>query len=136
MAENQLLSHMAVMNYVPMNRLEQLRAELASAGYDTLELNGAGIDDKGSFLAAASQQLFRGEPVANWDSFADVLANHPTLVLSDRSALIWTDAQQMLNGRLRDLVTAADVLTGVSRTIYTGPRQFVTFLVGSGPNFA
>jgi hypothetical protein len=136
MADNQFLSQLAVLNYVPLARLDDLRAELHAARYQILGLDGVGVRDASGFFTAASAQLFTGERISNWDSFADMLANHATVIESPRTAFIWTEAQQMLDGRLRDLVTAANVLTGIARDAYADSRRFVTFLAGAGPNFA
>ena len=125
------------MNYAPTERLDSVRSELRSAGYEVLDLNGAGVVNAPTFFAAASRQLFNGEPISNWDSFGDVLANSRTIVLSDRAALVWSHAHEMLTSGLRDLITATDVLTGISRLVYADDsRRFITFLIGDGPNFA
>ena len=135
MSANEFLARVSVINYAPMHRLSELGPLLEEANYHVLHFDGAGASDAATFLTEASAQLLEGEPVSNWDSFADVMRNHITFLDSDQTVLVWTDTQNMLGGHLRDLIVAADVLTGISRELYADHRTFVTFLVGTGPNF-
>lgn len=133
--DNEFLARVSVINYAPMHRLSELGQLLEESGYHVLHLDGAGATDAATLFEEASAQLLEGEPVSNWDSFTDVMRSHITFLDSDQTVLIWTDTQNMLGGRLRDLIVAADVLTGISRELYADQRTFVTFLVGTGPNF-
>jgi hypothetical protein len=134
-AADSLLSGLSTTNFVPLESLDSLRDELGAAGYTVLDLDGTDVHDATTFFDAATAQLFGGDRVSNWDSFADVLTNILGGVDKEKIALIWTHAHQMLGGHLRDLIAAADVLTGMSREEYAESRTFVSFLAGDGPNF-
>ncbi|MBW3602598.1 MAG: barstar family protein [Actinobacteria bacterium] len=135
MPDQPLLASLAVTNYVAQGRLDELLTVLADAGFAIIELDGADVRDEASLLEQISAQVLDGEEVGNWDSLADVLRAHVWLLDDDRIALVWTHADRMLDGYLADLIVAADVLAGISRQLFADHRTFVTFLVGSGPNF-
>jgi len=135
MSNSGFLTRLSVINYAPMHRLAELHEVLEEANYHVLHIDGAGVSDADAFLKAVSAQLLEGELISNWDSFADVMENYIASLDSDRTALIWSDTQNMLTGHLGDLIMATNVLTGVSRELYVGHHTFVTFLIGTGSNF-
>ena len=135
MREPGFLARLAVLNVAPQREHGALLDELEAAGFDVLTLDGSGASDAAGLFAAASEQLFHGEPAPNWDSFADVLINVVVGVEHDKIALVWTHADKLLEGRLVDLLTAADVLAGTARTSAEIRPTFVTFFVGDGDAF-
>lgn len=126
---------LAVINYVASTSLQELNDLLGAAQCGVVNLHGEMVRDKASLLAATSRQLFDGLDSHNWSALEDLLRNTVWKLDKKFVALVWTDAHQMLNGGLSDLITAVDIFTGLSRNLYKQDRVFVTFLVGDGPNF-
>jgi hypothetical protein len=129
------LHRLAVLNYGNDSELQALHEQLTAAGYEVLELRGEPIRDGRSLFNAVSKDLLQGEPVENWSGLNDSLRNALLERRTDKIALVWTHVHQMLDGALPDLVTVLDLLTGISRELYSDNRSFVTFLLGEGPNF-
>jgi hypothetical protein len=126
---------LAVINLVSATDRDALVRLLGSHGFYTIDFEGRRVHDKESFLRAASEQLLGGGTSNNWTSFADLWRSVIWDLDVGLSALIWTGAEQMLQGGLADLIDALDILTGVSRELYARNRTVVTFLVGNNVNF-
>jgi Barstar (barnase inhibitor) len=116
---------------------------LRDAGITILELDGSEVRDKRSLLRQAERDLpFPPDlPPRGWDGFVDGL----WAGLADRddtaAAIVWTDAQRMLEGALADLLVATRLFATLASQVGTTERGFPreldlrTFLVGEGPNF-
>jgi hypothetical protein len=126
---------LAVVNYVNGVDLQKLLNVLRSRGFHLVMLKGNQVRDKGTFLKAASEQVFDGISTPNWSAFEDLWRNTALSLAGPYNALVWTDVHQMLEGGLSDLIVAVDIATSVSRELYAGNRVLVTFLVGDGENF-
>ncbi len=126
---------LAVINLVSGADRDALVRLLGSRGFYAIEFDGRRVHDKESFLRAASKQLLRGGTANNWSSFADLWRSAVWDLDVGVSALIWSAAEQMLQGGLADLIDALDILTSTSRELYTRNRTVVTFLVGNDVNF-
>lgn len=132
----------ALVNCIAAADRDDLASRLAAYGFVSITLYGARVHDKESFLGQAAIDLPCGDlQPHNWDALADVGWNVLYDLQADRVALVWTDAQNMVNGDLQDFLDAVRVLTDVSRSVLQGsggfPRRtaFLLFLVGEGPQF-
>jgi hypothetical protein len=123
-----------VINVMAQRELDALLAELAAPGVRTLRLDGSAVHDAQSLFAAAGDQLFGGEPIANWDSFADVLLNNAA-AQEGETALVWTGAEQMLHGDLAGLLTFADMESDIARRVRAIGPSLSTYLLGSSEEF-
>lgn len=113
--------------------LDALLAELAGPDVRTLRLDGSAVHDAQSLFAAAGDQLF-GEPIATWDSFADVLLNYAAAQAGE-TALVWSGAEQMLHGDLGGLLTFADMESDIARRVRAIGPSLHTYLLGSSEEF-
>lgn len=125
---------LAVINFVSSSSLGGLRAQLTAAEFELIELDGSTVTDAASLFAAFGA-VSEGAPAANWDAFTDDFGTYVWGLDGEKAALIWDTAQAMLEGGLKDLVTAADVFSGLARQMYGQDLIFVTFFAGEGPNF-
>jgi len=137
-------STLALLTLANQADLGALEAALAEWGVPAYRLDGRDIRDTATFWRAAGQQLplppGRREP-ASWSALSDSLWESLHEVESEELALLWTDAQAMLDGGLADLLAAVDVLTRLSRQFYSPsspqatPKTLYVILAGMGPNF-
>jgi len=135
MSDTSVLSNLAVVNYVNNADLPRLIELLASSGYRVIQLDGEHVHDAPSLFGEAAAQFLTNRDSSNWDSFGDYLENFVWSFDDKFIALVWSHVEQMLEGSLGDLITAAGILTGISRGVYQEGTVFVTFLLGDGPNF-
>ncbi len=125
----------AVINYVDSRDHDALVERLRSWGADVVHVDGAEAVDKQTVLEAFGGSGMLSRPPRNWESLADILAGAVQSMSSQAVAVVWTDAHRMLEGGLSDLITAADILTEISREMTKAGRIFVTYLEGTGANF-
>ncbi len=129
------LPRLAVVNCVAGRDRSPLVEELGAADWQVLELDGARVRDKESLIGALNEQILGDEAAHNWASLEELLRDAVARLDAASVALVWSDAHEMLAGGLCDLITATDVLTGLSRQLSARERNFVTFLTGDGANF-
>jgi hypothetical protein len=122
--------------------LAQLEEALAGYGFAVIGLDGKLVRDKATLLAQAEADLppVEGMRPGNWDALADYLGNGLAELGEERVALVWTDADQIVQGDLQDLLDGLRVLTGVADAVRAGeglphPIDLMIFLVGDGPGF-
>jgi hypothetical protein len=108
---------------------------LPAHGFEVLRLDGAEIRDRAGLFAATREQLLSDDKrCGSWDDWQMGL-EELLWSSSERVALIWSGAHQMLGAGLCDLLMASDVLASVSRSLYAAEVVFVVFLCGDGPGF-
>lgn len=120
-----------------------LEETLRDEGYAVLRLDGADIHDQESLLRQAERDLpFPPDlPPRGWDGFLAGLWNGLAGLDSAEVAIVWTDADRMLEGGLEDLLVAARLFGSLASQVGTTERGFPretvlrTFLVGEGRNF-
>lgn len=130
-----VLPRPAVINWVNAADAERLRTALGATDLQVLDLNGALVSDAPSLFAAFEALWGRSFAAGGWDALRDVLPEIAGRTRSEGSCLVWDHADNMLRGGLPDLVTALLLLAEASRDLARHNRQFVTFLIGEGPNF-
>lgn len=126
---------------------ETLRTDLERAGFACYWLDSHCITDKESFL----KELSRGcglsvDPaikLTSWDATADLLWQGLMEQPKNKVAIIWRNANVMLDGKLQLLLDCLEFLQGVAETV---EKQEVTVdchpvlvrvvLMGDGPNFS
>ncbi|GAC1371091.1 MAG: hypothetical protein NVSMB32_15350 [Actinomycetota bacterium] len=94
-------------NFVAGVDLGPLQEALASWTGRPIHLKGTDIVNKEALFEELIKQHILLEPVANWESFRQAFGG----VIRGQGvpqALIWTDADQMLQGGLADLVDAIE----------------------------
>ena len=134
---------MSVVSCVSAEHRPALEAALRTEGYALLSLDGTEVRDKLSLFRQAARDVLSGQasPPSSWDGLLDSLWQ--ALAARDETAvaILWNDAQQMLEGGLEDLLVAsrglADVARQVATTEHGFPREVTlrVFLLGAGPNF-
>src|SRR5579863_6654088 len=124
------------LNLINESHLDLVTRELRANGYRDYCLDGEGIHDKRSFLDSAMSNLpiERQEfPMLSWDSFADLLWQGIFALERPKLGIVWTHAENMLNGSLDALITALEVITAVVEEISSKEKvlphtQVVIFL--------
>lgn len=133
-----------VVNLVGTEALPDLDASLREWGWTAWRLDGSRVVDAQSLWARSGIDLpdpFPVRPLVGFDAYADALRAAAATSPADDVALVWTQAHQMLEGGLGDLLTAVSVLRRASQQLAAldpaagGPTALYTFLVGEGPNF-
>lgn len=139
-----MASRFPLLSCVSEADMAELKALLDREHFALLEIDGTEVRDARSFFVQARKALPLDPPLSgavNWDAFSDSLWEGLDGLSKPRVALIWKAAHKMLDGSLPDLLTAADSLSGVARSVRdpsTGiatPTELLLFLVGTGPNF-
>lgn len=135
----------STMNLVADADHERLRHALDDEGFAVFTIDGTDVHDAESFFAAAIAGL-PTPPDARADDFT-VLRDHLRVGLdaleSGDVAFVWRHADAMLEHGLPTLLDAVDTFVSLSRQVYSPARtnfshkiRLLTFLSGSGPNFA
>ncbi|PYS30269.1 MAG: hypothetical protein DMF75_16190, partial [Acidobacteria bacterium] len=97
-----------------------------------------------AFFIEAARILPQDPPLIgniNWDALTDSLWGGLAELGKERVALIWTNAQRMLEHGLQDLLIANGCFEHIASTMATTkygisrPIMLVVFLVGEGNNF-
>lgn len=131
-------------NCVNQANFDKLMSDLHEHGYRIVVLNGATVQDKLSFLRQAGTDLPQpAELIAkdNWDAFSDSLWCGLYEFPDTKVAIVWTHAQNMVNGNLEDFLVAVSSLADVGIEVantehgFPHPMSLVIFLVGEGVNF-
>lgn len=131
---------------VQPNDIARLREQLAQRGFRVYELDGSKISNGDSLLAEVKQKLPQdplliGKTI-KWDAVADSLWGGLDSLAAERTAIIWANADCILENRPTDLATAirvfrqvadtlADPTSGVSR-----PQTLTIFLAAPASQFA
>lgn len=124
--------------------LTVLKGLLEQEKFALLEIDGTAVHDSRSFFLQVRDRLPLDPPLVgavNWDALSDSLSAGVMGLPEARVALIWTEAQNMLDGGLPHLLDAVDTLFGVARSVYSpssevvSPKEMLVFLVGRGANF-
>lgn len=123
--------------------LDTLTRTLGRLGHQVFVLDGNGVRDGETFLAQAAHDL----PLAqrsqyDWAGFPDDLWGWLINVEDHEVSIIWSHADNMLNGGLADLLFAVDCIQGAARQVYDPsqsglPQEIILrlFLLGEGANF-
>jgi Barstar (barnase inhibitor) len=124
----------------PVSRASQpaLEAALRRHGYRLVQLDGREVRDAASFIqrAAIDLPMPAGVTPRRWSGLVDALWQALSELEEPGIAIVWTDADRMLEGGLGDLLLAADCFTDVARQVYEARELVVkVFLVGDGINF-
>lgn len=125
----------AVINFVDANQSDSLLMGLSSKGAVVATLDGTVIHNQATLLEEIGVKLFGGKKLLNWAQLEDLLRLTILRANGGEYALVWTNANTMLEGGLRDLIVAADVFFRAARDARQHGRGFRVFLLGSGPNF-
>jgi hypothetical protein len=120
-----------------------LRAALDGAGYTVLTIDGSGIHDKATFVGRVPAGIPGPDdpPTSNWDAVADWLWQAMSARDDARVAIVWNDAQVLLNASLATFLQAVAMFTDLAASAEDGddgfshPMQIVLALVGSGVMF-
>jgi hypothetical protein len=134
-----------VFHCVSKQSVPHLREELERHQYELIYLDGGLITDEltlfQAFRAAIPSDHWPPQPNQTWGGFSDSLTDVLLGQAHDKTALIWTSAEEMLEGKLPLLVYAAQVIG--ETTMYFRESQptlqrevwLHVFLVDEGPNF-
>jgi hypothetical protein len=129
------LSGLAIRHCVSEADRPALTKVLQAKGFEVLILDGTSVHDRATLFAATHEQLLGEQRCASWDDFQRGIEDIAWAGETQRFALVWTHADSMLGAGLGDLLTASDVLAGVSRSLYQAGIVLVMFLCGTGPGF-
>lgn len=124
----------SVLNWAPSSQRSAIIEHLEGrpGSYDVV--GGAGVRDMASMFAHFGDTIFRSGPVANWAHFEDLL--HQLVARSGPEyALVWQDADHMLEGAVPVLVDVGDVFFRKARAARGWGGRFRVFFLGEGPNF-
>lgn len=133
-----------VINCVNSSSLQSLDRFLRESGFTVFELNGKQVEDAQSFFAESIKILPQDPQLngnINWDAFTDSLWGGLANLGQDRVAIIWTNADRMLEHGLQDLLVASGCFEHIASTMATTkyglarPVQLLVVLVGEGNNF-
>jgi hypothetical protein len=123
--------------------LDSLNHALHNWGHRVFVLDGSGIRTAETFLAQAAHDL----PLAqrshyDWAGFPDDLWGWLINVEDQEVSIIWSHADNMLNGGLADLLIAVDCIQGAARQVYDSSESGLSqeiilrlLLLGEGANF-
>ena len=132
----------ALVTCVAQVDLAELEDVLRGYGFAVLTLHGKTVRDKATLLAQVETDLphIEGMRPGNWDALADWFWNLLRVLDGDRVALLWTDADQIVQGDLQDLLDALRVLGGVADAVREGgglprPTAVLIFLLGDARGF-
>lgn len=126
---------------VSADSLGSLRGELERDEFRVFELHGSHIHDKVTFFEEAARSLPHPDNLVarrSWDALADILWEGFASAGCPRTAILWTDADQMLErGLLPELLTASQCFDDIASQLLSvnPPVMLRTFLVGVGENF-
>jgi RNAse (barnase) inhibitor barstar len=119
---------------LPADRLDEVRAALAAAGFRVGEIEGEKVKDEASFFREAAAAFgWTGSFGRNWDAVHDALGDLGS-ARARRVALIWRDADHSLG---RDPQTVVDALVALTRAAddlggEDPPTQLEVFLFQGG----
>ena len=125
---------------------DSIKTVLVTSGFAIFELPDDQISDIEGFFRAVVQVVpadpplpLSGRLIA--DAFVESVWEGFRLLGVDKVAILWKNADNMLNGGLQDLITISDLLQEIARTLRgTGGGRLPHFtihliLFGTGPNF-
>lgn len=135
MTPDDALPPLAVLNWLRAQDAGRLQRALDATDFRVLRLDGSRVRDEASLLAACEALLGRDFAAGGWDALRDVLPELVGRSPSGRSCLVWHHVDAMFDGGLPDLVTALLLLVETARDLANRDQQFVSFLIGEGPNF-
>ena len=124
--------------------LDSIKTVLVTSGFTIFELPDDQISDIEAFFRAVVQVVPTDPPLSgrlNADAFVDSVWEGFRLLGVDKVAILWKNADKMLNGGLQDLITISDLLQEIARTLKgAGGGRLPYFsihliLFGTGPNF-
>jgi hypothetical protein len=123
--------------------LDRLNHALSHWGHQVFVLDGSGIHNAETFLVRAAQDLSLAQR-SQYDlaGFPDDLWGWLMTVEDQEVSIIWSHADNMLNGGLADLLLAVDCIQGAARQVYDPSQSGLEheiilrlFLLGNGANF-
>lgn len=123
---------------------DSIKTVLVTSGVSIFELPDDQISDIEAFFRAVVQVVPTDPPLSgrfNADAFVDSVWEGFRVLGVDKVAILWKNADKMLNGGLQDLITISDLLQEIARTLRgTGGGRLPNFtihliLFGTGPNF-
>jgi hypothetical protein len=118
-----------------------LQEVLAREGFRIYPLDGSTICDKRSLFEAFRRDMPLSPPLLLvnliWDALADSLGGGLAGQPEERAAILWLDADRMLNGNLSLLTEAVEVIVGEAQNLLSPPHPVIlrVFLLGDGINF-
>jgi hypothetical protein len=109
-----------------------LQEEAADAGWRLFPLDGAGIHDKASFLAAARQAFaMPGYVGNNWDAYEEAV-NDLAWAPAAGYVVLYDDAANFDAHDPQGLTTALDILATAAGNWQAAGKPFYTLLRGAG----
>ncbi len=135
MATDPQLPGLAIRHLVNEAERSDLEQVLLAHEFEILAIEGAGVRDRATLFDAVTEKLLAGRPCRSWDDLQFGVEELLWSRESERFALIWTGAENMLEAGLGDLLAASDVLATISRSMYKADTVFVVFLLGAGAAF-
>lgn len=111
---------------------ETLQAEAGEAGWRLFHLDGAAIQDKASFLAAAKEAFGMPAYVGNnWDAFEEAI-NDLAWAPAAGYAVVFDDAGHLDDGDPAAFATAVDILNTAAQDWQQEGKPFYALLRGAG----
>lgn len=121
-----------------------IKEVFVESGFTLFELTGDHISNMESFIQAAVRVVPNDPPLSgrpNADAFLDSVWEGFRLLGVDKVAILWKNADTMLNGGLQDLLVISDLFQEVARSLRgSGGGKVPSFLFylilfGRGPSF-
>jgi hypothetical protein len=141
--DSSLPSTLGLVTLVNQADLDPLNHALRNWGHRVFVLDGSSVRTAETFLAQAAHDL----PLAqrshyDWAGFPDDLWGWLINVEDQEVSIIWSHADNMLNGGLADLLIAVDCIQGAARQVYDSSESGLSqeiilrlLLLGEGANF-
>lgn len=131
---------MNIINCIAENKKEHFVKVAQEDGFTIIEIDNEIAPSLPIFYKELISILPIGIPLSgsvHWDAFLDSVWEGITEQENKKIALIWNNAQVMLNEKLIDFLMVIDVLTQLSRTLTSEEPKFnfVTVIIGNEKNF-
>ncbi len=130
---------------VGSDSVDGVKAKLEDRGFAVFVLDGTSVTDWTTFYHAVASVLPADPPLgtyAVWDAFIDSVAEGLDQANKPNAALVWLNADSILEAGLQDLFQIIEVFQDIAwRVRYTEKKHlqnfsFAVILSGNGKNFA
>lgn len=135
------IAELGVVSCFHEDAFPELEQQLGTEGFRLLELDGEGVFDEASFLAAAERDLptTPGLHAHGYDALIDVLSDGLDRLEEDRLAVVWRHADMLEAGNVQQFLDAVLALTSAVRRLYGNverpQRHVLLILLGDAPNY-
>lgn len=131
---------MNIINCISENKKKHFIDDIEKNGFSIIEIDNKNASNLSMFYEELISILPIGIPLSgavHWDAFLDSVWEGITEQESKKIALIWNNAQVMLNERLADFLSLVDVFTQLSRmlTAEDPNYSFITVIIGNEKKF-